>query len=129
MKGTSNGGEGRKGTMSCGRFRLSVWCQGLPREVFWCNLGHFLSQPGPCFFFFFFSDELVPFKIWADQRFTQLLVHKERRVGGVEVPVSDSPAPKLEVSKFSPNEIFTAGIVPTSTPPPPTHQTLETSCA
>ena len=35
--------------------------------------------------FFLISDELVLFKIWAHQSFTQLIVQKEPRVGDVEV--------------------------------------------
>ena len=64
------------------------------------NLGHFLLFVRPqwswcpfqcgeptwalLFFFFCICNALVLFKIWVYQRFTQLIVHKETYVGGVE---------------------------------------------
>ena len=70
------------------------------------------SQPGPCSLFII-SDELVLFKIWACQSFTQLVS---------KFPVSDSPAPKLQVcrncplTKFSLPKLSQDEIPP---PPPP----------
>ena len=43
------------------------------------------SRPGPCPPLFLISDELVSFKIWACPSLTEQIVHKELRVGGVEI--------------------------------------------